>query len=848
MKQQPSPWSIKGIDPDTRQLAKEAAKEAGMTLGEWLNNRIRLEIEEAAATKNKSIANPADNSDSDNTTQSKSETPPNSGELVEAEENSSTASVTIQPSSSPLPLPTTTVQTTPAPSQDTPPIVNAIRDLANRIRDNEEKNTAAFESLRADMNNSLRRVDTISSEFRALNHNIARDREDTQRLRVETRTTANTLAKIKEDSADFTKTLHQSVARTVAEQLKTLPPSRPDLDFVKNQTVEIQKVASQAIDTYIKSLPQPIANALTEEQVEATITAAQERTNAEIEEYKQVFNEVASHLEVSQQWMEENKEAVQNAIGALTEQMEELSHKSDSTAKSFGHAVGVISQRVDELSAEQTLLRTTLEHNKALPEATTIDSPENYAPAAVQPPIPTQKEGDIYEETDSSYNDDDNNDHHEHEHQSAEDVFSDDEPDADDTDTATLLEPEIYDNTPQDQSGRNQQQDQDQHDNYGHHAYEHEHESLSPQHEDDNLPYQETNFLNSDLAQNNTYNDALIHEQTNSTHQTEEVPYDTPVHDNTQADVTVQDQDATKNNNFLIDEPEYSDTGIEQQPATSAPASPSETNETLDRLHALEARLNDQHITDTQIADNQRTNDTNDISSMASELRQRLNMHKNKNAPDNTGNAKQQQEIQTSPALSSSVSHDTDEQEKPTVYDNETIEDVFDATEIAETPEERAVLESLNSPRTPPKSNMIIDDLLPEPYDDDDNSNLNVQSYRSTTKDGSGSFLKKLGGMFGSRRKTMTAKKSNDSSINDDDDFSSFDMHDEDNNNMLYDNDRYDNPVDYNDNVDDIDNFNDTPYKQPGHTPRKELSKKLVLTGVFVGSIVMGAAGYSLLS
>ncbi|MCI5043940.1 MAG: hypothetical protein MRY72_04525 [Aquisalinus sp.] len=34
------PWSIKGIDPETREVAKKAAREAGMTLGEWLNKNI----------------------------------------------------------------------------------------------------------------------------------------------------------------------------------------------------------------------------------------------------------------------------------------------------------------------------------------------------------------------------------------------------------------------------------------------------------------------------------------------------------------------------------------------------------------------------------------------------------------------------------------------------------------------------------------------------------------------------------------------------------------------------------------------------------------------------------------
>lgn len=34
------PWSVKGIEPETREAAKEAARRSGMTLGEWLNTKI----------------------------------------------------------------------------------------------------------------------------------------------------------------------------------------------------------------------------------------------------------------------------------------------------------------------------------------------------------------------------------------------------------------------------------------------------------------------------------------------------------------------------------------------------------------------------------------------------------------------------------------------------------------------------------------------------------------------------------------------------------------------------------------------------------------------------------------
>src|SRR5579875_2639944 len=34
------PWSVKGIDPKAREIAKDLARRSGMTLGEWLNQMI----------------------------------------------------------------------------------------------------------------------------------------------------------------------------------------------------------------------------------------------------------------------------------------------------------------------------------------------------------------------------------------------------------------------------------------------------------------------------------------------------------------------------------------------------------------------------------------------------------------------------------------------------------------------------------------------------------------------------------------------------------------------------------------------------------------------------------------
>tara|TARA_R110000868_G_scaffold1844_5_gene14566 strand:- start:2275 stop:2880 length:606 start_codon:yes stop_codon:yes gene_type:complete len=40
MAKAPSPWSVKGVDPEAREAAKIAARRAGLTVGAWLNQMI----------------------------------------------------------------------------------------------------------------------------------------------------------------------------------------------------------------------------------------------------------------------------------------------------------------------------------------------------------------------------------------------------------------------------------------------------------------------------------------------------------------------------------------------------------------------------------------------------------------------------------------------------------------------------------------------------------------------------------------------------------------------------------------------------------------------------------------
>jgi len=45
-----TPWSVKGVEPEAREAAKIAARRAGLTLGQWLNQTIRIAAAEQLAS------------------------------------------------------------------------------------------------------------------------------------------------------------------------------------------------------------------------------------------------------------------------------------------------------------------------------------------------------------------------------------------------------------------------------------------------------------------------------------------------------------------------------------------------------------------------------------------------------------------------------------------------------------------------------------------------------------------------------------------------------------------------------------------------------------------------------
>jgi len=106
------PWSVKGIEPEAREAAKQAARRAGLTLGTWLNQVIL-----DTSTDEVGMPSPRD------------ETPAPDAFYRSSQQ---------------------------APSLDLAPITDAVRSLAGRLGENEQRLDTAIEAMSARLNDPAR--------------------------------------------------------------------------------------------------------------------------------------------------------------------------------------------------------------------------------------------------------------------------------------------------------------------------------------------------------------------------------------------------------------------------------------------------------------------------------------------------------------------------------------------------------------------------------------------------------------------------------------------------------------------------------------------------------------------
>jgi len=177
-----APWSVKGIDPKAREVAKELARRSGMTLGEWLN-RVILEDDVP-------------------------------------EEVTSEAHFGLRPHRAASETPTSFMQTSPTNPgpEDLGRIAFALDLLTDRIESSETRAGLAISGVEHSVRHAIARIDTAEREQLAA---VTRIDSAAERLVAEQAAAAERLRRIEEvsgpRSAEAIRALEETVSRVAGQ-------------------------------------------------------------------------------------------------------------------------------------------------------------------------------------------------------------------------------------------------------------------------------------------------------------------------------------------------------------------------------------------------------------------------------------------------------------------------------------------------------------------------------------------------------------------------------------------------------------------------------------------------------
>lgn len=154
-----SPWSVKGIDPEAREAAKIAARRAGLTVGQWLNQAIRVVAAEQLTGRRsepqsepQSAPPPVQNA------------PPYPGHIPPAQ------GYPQQPPYGQPPPPGYPPQYAPPPQGGTPPaptleaIFDSLQGLSKRLEESERKAESKVEPLVEKVQELTEKIESAGSQ------------------------------------------------------------------------------------------------------------------------------------------------------------------------------------------------------------------------------------------------------------------------------------------------------------------------------------------------------------------------------------------------------------------------------------------------------------------------------------------------------------------------------------------------------------------------------------------------------------------------------------------------------------------------------------------------------------
>lgn len=334
------PWSVKGIEPEAREAAKQAARRAGVTLGTWLNQVIM-----------------------------------ESGTDEVGRQEPSAMETRYSP-----PERTSSQTSLPGPAADLDPVAQAVRELVQRV-DNSERRTAEMtRKLEQTVSQLATRLDqpeyepeerySSASSADPLERKLQMLGERLERggrggLRPEDQRTIQTLEKAVNAVVDHLETAEQRTDSTLAEIRETLASLS---HRVENAELEAEreeaKRRSQALESTLTQLATRLekmeqgVSSIGPQAVQAALRAIEEKSQADnqravIERLQTNLDKMAERLERSESRADETVKAFENSVTSIARKIEDLdrAHRTEGP---------------DALATRFEQMAQRLEHNERL--------------------------------------------------------------------------------------------------------------------------------------------------------------------------------------------------------------------------------------------------------------------------------------------------------------------------------------------------------------------------------------------------------------------------------------------------------------------------------------------------
>ena len=314
------PWSVKGIEPEAREAAKQAARRAGVTLGVWLNQIIM---------------------DTGTDEVGQQEPPAMQNRYSTPEHTAPHASI-------------------PEPRIDLGPVAEAVRELVQRV-DNSERRTAEMtrkleatvgqlaeriEQPEHDMGERYsenRSIDPLERKLQMLGERMERAERGRGGLRPEDQRTIQTLEKAVNAVVDHLETTEQRTDSTLGEIREALASLSHRVENAEQEAErEEAKKRAQALEGTLMQLANRLekmehgVSGIGPQAVEAALKAIEEKSAADnqraaIERLQQNIEKMAERLERTESKNNETVSTFESSVTGIARKLEELdrSHRTE---------------------------------------------------------------------------------------------------------------------------------------------------------------------------------------------------------------------------------------------------------------------------------------------------------------------------------------------------------------------------------------------------------------------------------------------------------------------------------------------------------------------------------------